>query len=144
MFWIHYFGIPICWNTTPCHSSVYHAHIWILGNNSVVLLFFIWPPEAFWSYFCCRSTNCATTGSNHLWWCIQYTLTCRIIVQQIFLFFGKKNTYTTLLGPKSLLIYEIFPSNLIFTYINEKKSFLHGLIKTYTFINFWEICNLHD
>ena len=32
--------------------------------------------------------------------------------------------------------------NLIFTYINDKKSFLHGLVKTYTFINFWEICHL--
>ena len=74
LFWIHYFGIPICCHTTPCcHSFICHAHIWILGNNNVVLLFFIWPPEAFWSYFCCRSTNCATTGSNHLWWCIQYT-----------------------------------------------------------------------
>ena len=31
-----------------------------------------------------------------------------------------------------------FLQNLIFTYINEKKSFLHGLIKTYTFINFWK------
>ena len=28
----------------------------------------------------------------------------------------------------------LFLQNLIFTYINEKKSFLHGLIKTYTFI----------
>ena len=63
LFWIHYFGIPICWNTTPyCHFSVYHAHIWILGNNNVVLLFFIWPPEAFWSYFCCRSASCKHNG----------------------------------------------------------------------------------
>ena len=75
-----YFGYTIlvctsiCWNTPPsCHFSVYHAHIWILGNNNVVLLFFIWPPEAFWSYFCCRSTNCVATGSNHIWMCIQYT-----------------------------------------------------------------------
>ena len=32
------------------------------------------------------------------------------------------------------------PTRLIGTweYMNEKKSFLHGLIKTYTFINFWE------
>ena len=74
LFWIHYFGIQICWKTPPCcHSSIYHAHIWILGNNNVVLLFFIWPPEAFWSYFCCRSTNCVATGSNHIWMCIQYT-----------------------------------------------------------------------
>ena len=34
------------------------------------------------------------------------TLNC----QQIFLFFGEKNTYTTLLGPTRLLIFEIFPS----------------------------------
>ena len=39
------------------------------------------------------------------------TLTCQIIVQQILLFFGEKNTYTTLLGPKPLLISKIFPSN---------------------------------
>ena len=38
------------------------------------------------------------------------TLTCLIIVQQILLFFGEKNTYTTLLGPTRLLIFEIFPS----------------------------------
>ena len=31
-------------------------------------------------------------------------LTCRIIVQQILLIFGKNNTYTTLLGPTRLLI----------------------------------------
>ena len=63
LFWIHYFGIHICWKTPPCcHSSIYHAHIWILGNNSVVLLFFIWPPEAFWSYFCCRSASCKHNG----------------------------------------------------------------------------------
>ena len=36
------------------------------------------------------------------------TLTCQIIVQQILLFFGKKNTYTTLLGPTRLLISDIF------------------------------------
>jgi hypothetical protein len=38
------------------------------------------------------------------------TLTCQIIVQQILLLFGKKNTYTTLLGPTRLSISEIFPS----------------------------------
>ena len=38
------------------------------------------------------------------------TLTCQIIVQQILLFFGEINTYTTLLGPKRLLISEFFPS----------------------------------
>ena len=38
------------------------------------------------------------------------TLTCQIIVQQILLFFGRKNTCTTLLGPTRLLISEIFPS----------------------------------
>ena len=37
------------------------------------------------------------------------TLTCQIIVQQILLFLGEKNTYTTLLGPTRLLISEIFP-----------------------------------
>ena len=37
------------------------------------------------------------------------TLTCQIIVQQILLFFGKNNTYTTLLGPTCLLISENFP-----------------------------------
>ena len=41
---------------------------------------------------------------------IPATLTCQKIVQQILLFFGEKNTYTTLLGPTSLLISEIFPS----------------------------------
>ena len=39
-----------------------------------------------------------------------HTLTCRIIVQQILLFFLEKNTYTTLLGPTRLLVYEIFLS----------------------------------
>ena len=34
------------------------------------------------------------------------TLACQIIVQQILLFFGGKNTYTTLLGPTRLLIFE--------------------------------------
>ena len=38
------------------------------------------------------------------------TLTCQIIVHQILLFFVKKHTYTTLLGPTHLLISEIFPS----------------------------------
>ena len=41
---------------------------------------------------------------------IPTTLTCQITVQQILLFFGEKNTYTTLLGPTRLLISEIFPS----------------------------------
>ena len=40
----------------------------------------------------------------------EYTLTCQIIVQQILLFFGGKNIYTSLLGPTYLLISEIFPS----------------------------------
>ena len=35
---------------------------------------------------------------------IEYTLTCRIIVQQILLIFWEKNTYTALLGPTRLLI----------------------------------------
>ena len=38
------------------------------------------------------------------------TLTCQIIMQQVLLFLGEKNTYTTLLGPTRLLIFEIFPS----------------------------------
>jgi hypothetical protein len=38
------------------------------------------------------------------------TLTCQIIMQQILLFFWKKNTYTTLLGPTRLLISDIFSS----------------------------------
>ena len=38
------------------------------------------------------------------------TLTCQIIVQQILLFLGEINTYTTLLGPTRLLISDIFPS----------------------------------
>ena len=33
------------------------------------------------------------------------TLTCQIIVQQIFLFFGEKNTYTPLLGRTYLHVY---------------------------------------
>ena len=77
-------------------------------------------------------------------WPYVSTLTCQINVQQILLFLGEKNTYTTLLGTTCLLISDIFPSKLIFTYINEKKCFLHALIKTYTFINFWEICHLND
>ena len=40
----------------------------------------------------------------------EITPTCQIIVQQILLIFGEKNTYTTLLGPTRLLISEIFPS----------------------------------
>ena len=39
-----------------------------------------------------------------------HTATCQIIVQQILLFFGKKHTYTNLLGPIPLSIFEIFPS----------------------------------
>ena len=39
-----------------------------------------------------------------------HSLTCQIVVQQILLFLGGKKTYTTLLGPKRLLILEIFPS----------------------------------
>ena len=35
-----------------------------------------------------------------------HTLTCQIIMQQILLFFEKKNTYTTLLGPTRSLISE--------------------------------------
>ena len=77
-------------------------------------------------------------------WLHVITLTCQIIVQQILSFFGGKNTYTTWLGPTRLLISEIFLQNLIFTHLNEKKSFLHNLIKTYTFINLWEIYHLHD
>jgi len=41
---------------------------------------------------------------------LEPTLTCQIIVQQILLFLGEKNTYTTLFGPTRLLISEIFPS----------------------------------
>ena len=41
---------------------------------------------------------------------MENTLTCQIIVQQILLFFGEKNTYTTLLGPTRLLVSEIFSS----------------------------------
>ena len=42
------------------------------------------------------------------------TLNCQMIVQQIFLYFGEKNTYTTLLGPTRLLISDIFPSKADF------------------------------
>jgi hypothetical protein len=38
------------------------------------------------------------------------TLTCQIIMQQILLFYGEKKTYTSLLGPKRLLISDSFPS----------------------------------
>ena len=48
---------------------------------------------------------------------------------------GGKNTYTTFLGPKRLLIYEMFPSKPSPIKMR-KKSFLHGLTKTYTFIDF--------
>ena len=41
-------------------------------------------------------------------------------MQQILLFLGENNTYTTLLGPARLF----FLQTLIFTYINEKKSYL--------------------
>ena len=61
-----------------------------------------------------------------------------------FIIFRGKKTYTTLLGPTRSLISEIFFQNLIFTYINEKKPYLHSLIRTYTFINLSEICLLHD
>ena len=30
------------------------------------------------------------------------------------------------------------------TWFSPNKSYLHGLIKTYMFINFWEIWHLHD
>ena len=43
-------------------------------------------------------------------WIRSSTLTCQIIVQQILIFLGAKNTYTTLLGPTRLLISDIFPS----------------------------------
>jgi hypothetical protein len=70
-----------------------------------------------------------------------HTLTCLKIVQQILLFFEDKKTPTQpILGPTRLLISEIFPSKPDFH--DEKKSFLHGLVKTYTFINFWEIYHL--
>ena len=52
---------------------------------------------------------------------LQNTLTCQIIMQQILLFLGEKNTYTTLLGPTRLLFQRFFLQNLIFTCINEKK-----------------------
>ena len=51
------------------------------------------------------------------------TLTCQIIMQQILLFFGEKNTYTTLLGPTRLLIFEIFPSNSDF-HLHKKEKIL--------------------
>ena len=66
------------------------------------------------------------------------TLTCQKIVQQILLSFWDKNTYTTLLIPEIFL-----PKPDFHLYKWEKKSFLHGLIKTYTFINFQEIWRLH-
>ena len=63
-----------------------------------------------------------------------HTLTCQIIVQQILLFYGEKNTYLHNLIRTYTFIdfWDFFLQNPIFTYINEKKSFLHGLIKTYT------------
>ena len=48
--------------------------------------------------------------NNKSKWSIMHTLTCQIIVQQILLFFGKNNTYSTLLAPTRLSIYDIFPS----------------------------------
>ena len=42
------------------------------------------------------------------------TLTCQIIVQQILLFLGENNTYTTLVGPTRLLISDTFPSKPYF------------------------------
>ena len=62
--------------------------------------------------FCDRHFSCIDT----CWWVnsiisfFLLTLNCQIIVRQILLFFGKKNTYTTLLGPTRLLISDIFPS----------------------------------
>ena len=41
------------------------------------------------------------------------TLTCRIIMQQILLIFGKKTTYTALLGPTRLLISEKYATYTI-------------------------------
>ena len=68
-------------------------------------------------------------------WSNMSTLTCPIILQQILLFFGKLFTYPPLWRPTcpTRLSIHIFLQNLIFTYINEKESFLHALIKTYTF-----------
>ena len=51
------------------------------------------------------------SSKSWLFWFSRWnTLTCQIIVQQILLFLGEKNTYTTLLGPTRLLVFEIFPS----------------------------------
>ena len=52
-----------------------------------------------------------------------HSLTCLIIVHQILLIFLNFVTYTPLLGPSHLLVFEIF-LNGIFININEKKSFL--------------------
>ena len=49
---------------------------------------------------------------------MQPTLTCQIIMQQVLLFFGEKNTYTALLGPTRLLILRWY--------------------STYTIIKFWK------
>ena len=51
------------------------------------------------------------------------TLTCRIIMQQILLIFGKKTTYTALLGPTRLLISE--------------KSVTYTINRSYTMI--WQV-----
>ena len=61
-------------------------------------------------------------------------------------FLGKKITYNLLLKPTRLLISEIFPLKPDFHIHKWEKnpSYLHGLIKTYTFINFWEICHLQS
>ena len=52
-----------------------------------------------------------------------HSLTCLIIVHLILLIFLNFVTYTPLLGPSHLLVFEIF-LNGIFININEKKSFL--------------------
>ena len=56
------------------------------------------------------------------------TLTCQIIVQQNLLFFGGKNTYTTLLGPKRLLISEksnTYPIKWSYTIIWQVRVYLY-------------------
>ena len=100
-------------------------------------IYFFWLRVClFWSY----KDRCFKTK---LFQVVVFTLTCQIIMQQILLFLGEKNTYTSLFGPTRLLISDIFPSKHDF-HLHKWEKILPTRPYTYTFINFQEICNLHD
>ena len=96
-----------CWNWWLLH---YFLSLWELEEVKLVAV----VKEEFHLSRCCWLLYLKImilSGENYTnaqrW---EFTLTCQIILQQILLFFGEKNTYTTLLRPISLLISDIFPS----------------------------------